>query len=412
MNALTVPTDHRPERAAVRFGKRPAGFDCGDHRDRRQPLHPGRTRADAPCSSVAEPGRRARHRWPPLASLIVALSAIAVVCSCLGSTDSGVEGIRRRGVLRIGTDPMDPPFASLDPQSGELRGFDIDLGRALAADVGAVPEFVIAPRAELPSLLRQGGCDVLLAALDPDASRNRKLGFTRPYAASGVVAVVSATGPSWSGAPGAAAGKKVGCRTGTAAEQELRRLAGVHVVEARSYGEVFQALESGSADAVAVDLAVALAYVGSRPHLAMAAPPLLYERYAAAVRPGDSALQEELNSALQRLQRHGELTRLHARWELAPPGGADGPERPAPEAPAAAPESLAVTAPDDRTGTRSGTVASDTLGAGELYPGSGLFFGSGPGDSGRPQTDGTWDSPTPAPPSDTDGSTLTPADST
>ena len=81
------------------------------------------------------------RKVPRLASLAVALAALLVVSACGGSGggsagDNGGGGgggggdllqeVKDRGVLRVSTDPAYPP-QSFQTQSGDFKGFDIDV---------------------------------------------------------------------------------------------------------------------------------------------------------------------------------------------------------------------------------------------------------------------------------------------
>src|SRR5688572_29301103 len=61
----------------------------------------------------------------------VALTLLALV---LPARASSLDDVRKRGVLAIGTDATYPPFEFL--VNGQFQGFDIDLGNAIAQELG------------------------------------------------------------------------------------------------------------------------------------------------------------------------------------------------------------------------------------------------------------------------------------
>src|SRR5262245_44631595 len=78
----------------------------------------------------------------PLFLLLVSLSPCLFVFlgGCQGREAQRWEQIQENGVLRVGLDPTYPPFETAD--DGELRGLDVDLARALAAELGLEVQFV------------------------------------------------------------------------------------------------------------------------------------------------------------------------------------------------------------------------------------------------------------------------------
>lgn len=90
--------------------------------------------------------------------------------------DPRVSDIVRTGRLRIA---LYPPQYTKDPATGELRGWTIELGRALAARIGV--EFLPVEHSTPPqalNALKAGVCDVGFRAMD--ASRNSEIDFSPP----------------------------------------------------------------------------------------------------------------------------------------------------------------------------------------------------------------------------------------
>src|SRR5688500_749153 len=56
--------------------------------------------------------------------------------------DSTMGRIQEAGKIRIGVKYDVPPFGFKNPQSGDVEGFDVDLGKAVADKLGVEPELV------------------------------------------------------------------------------------------------------------------------------------------------------------------------------------------------------------------------------------------------------------------------------
>jgi polar amino acid transport system substrate-binding protein len=90
--------------------------------------------------------------------------------------DPRVVDLVRAGKVRVA---LYPPQYSTDPVTGELRGWTIELGRALAERIGV--EFLPAEYSTPPQALealKAGACDVGFGAMD--SSRNSEINFSPP----------------------------------------------------------------------------------------------------------------------------------------------------------------------------------------------------------------------------------------
>jgi polar amino acid transport system substrate-binding protein len=122
------------------------------------------------------------------------VSAIVLVCvfvlSLAASTSAGeiqrklaaesaVEQIAKRGVIKVGMDVF-VPWAMKD-KKGELIGFEIDIAKKFAADMGVKIEFVPTKWSGIIPALITGKFDVLIGGMTITTQRNLKINFTRPY---------------------------------------------------------------------------------------------------------------------------------------------------------------------------------------------------------------------------------------
>jgi polar amino acid transport system substrate-binding protein len=93
--------------------------------------------------------------------------------------ESAIEQIAKRGVIRVGMDVF-VPWAMKD-KKGELIGFEIDIARKLAEDMGVKVEFVPTKWSGIVPALTTGKFDVLIGGMTITTQRNLKINFTKPY---------------------------------------------------------------------------------------------------------------------------------------------------------------------------------------------------------------------------------------
>ena len=93
--------------------------------------------------------------------------------------ESTLEQIMKRGVLRVGMDVF-VPWAMKD-KKGELIGFEIDVAKKLAEDMGVKIEFVPTEWSGIIPALITGKFDVIIGGMSVTPERNLKINFSNPY---------------------------------------------------------------------------------------------------------------------------------------------------------------------------------------------------------------------------------------
>ena len=143
--------------------------------------------------------RHARSRWNfgRLLGAVLAVAAMAGAAPALQaqnarqelSAESVIETIKRRGAIKIGLSVF-VPWAMRD-RNGELIGFEIDVGRKLAEDMGVEAEFVPTAWDGIIPALVSGKFDVIISGLSITPQRNLTVNFTQPYAYTGATIVAN-----------------------------------------------------------------------------------------------------------------------------------------------------------------------------------------------------------------------------
>lgn len=98
--------------------------------------------------------------------------------------ESIIEKIQKNKVIRVGMSTF-VPWAMKDKQ-GKLVGFEIDVARKLAEDMGVAVEFVPTAWSGIIPALMTGKFDVIIGGMGITPERNLKVNFTMPYDYSGM----------------------------------------------------------------------------------------------------------------------------------------------------------------------------------------------------------------------------------
>ena len=217
------------------------------------------------------------------------------------------------GEILIGVDGSFPPFAYDD--GGELRGLDIDLGLALAREIGLPARFVSISFNGLYDSLISGKVDLLISALRVEPARRDEVRYTQAYYDNGLVLVSE---------PGAAleldalAGARIAYEYASSADSQIRawERQGTRV-DKRPYelpAQALDALRYGQAEGALVDATTFRLYAKSQGEWRANTEPVRHDPYAIAARLDRSEAWKLAESALSALKASGELARIVEAW--------------------------------------------------------------------------------------------------
>ncbi|MFC3834689.1 MULTISPECIES: ABC transporter substrate-binding protein [Deinococcus] len=138
----------------------------------------------------------------------------ALVCSSV-SLAATVAEVKKKGVLVLGTDPTFAPFEFKGPD-GTVQGFDIDIARAVAKDLGVRLEIrAVGFGALMPQAVTSGRVDMAMSGITITAERAKVVAFSAPYYRSAQVFIVRGGNPGKFAWPADVKGKVVGVQANT-----------------------------------------------------------------------------------------------------------------------------------------------------------------------------------------------------
>jgi polar amino acid transport system substrate-binding protein len=240
-----------------------------------------------------------------------ALGVILTLCFCVSSSYArDFVAIQREGVLRLATEGSTPPFSYF--RNGQLTGFDVEIGNAIAARLHVRPEWVTAPFDTLLIGLQQGRYDLIVMGQAITPERQTAVDFSIPYVCSGGVIVALAGGPRHRAD---LAGKTVGVQVGTTYLAALGHVDNVGTV--RTFQKDTDALQNLLAHRVDVwvsDRLTALYLTRKNPSFNLQIGDALFkERDGIAVAKGEEMLREAVNVTIRALLLDGTYTTIAQR---------------------------------------------------------------------------------------------------
>jgi polar amino acid transport system substrate-binding protein len=273
--------------------------------------------------------------------LLLALGALA----CGGPTEpGGLASVHQRGVLRWGADIQGgEPYVFEDPKHpGAIAGFEVEIANALARELGVRAELVQNDWSTLVPSLERGSFDIILNGLEVTPARQRRIAFTQPYYLF-AERLVARSGDLRVRDLASLRGLRVGTLASSLAWDMLGPVGALRVPY-EGVEEPYLDLLHARTDAVLLDDIIAARY-GDKPGLNVVAD-VAEGSYAIGVRRDQQSLRQELDDALSKIARSGELRAILARWRL------DGPRQRAVGAEPVAVAGAGVPAPADVPASR------------------------------------------------------------
>jgi polar amino acid transport system substrate-binding protein len=266
----------------------------------------------------------------------VVAGALALALSgCSSSSDestpaaTGPAKVAPPAILQAGTLKICAPNDGTPPsvyhdETGALVGSEVDLGKALAAQLGLKADYVQSAFAAVIPTLQAKQCDVIMAQLYIKPEREQVVDFV-PYLYSGTGIAVSKERPAdITGMDDSLCGKKVMVAVGTTAESLSQEqsdkctAAGKPSIDINrnNHADVsIQQVQNGQVDAY-LDTAETLGYYATKTgaRIQMAGQPFGTIKIGAATLKGNTELHNVIQQALNEIEGNGTYAKIVDEW--------------------------------------------------------------------------------------------------
>ncbi len=155
----------------------------------------------------------------------VAAALIGIFAGTTARAAELPEAMRNAGVLRLSVNATYAPMEYHDPETGELKGLDIDLAQALAQRLGVKIVWSDVAFAELIPALQTQRADFIISGISDRASRRQTADFI-DYLTTGAQFFVLADGPVHTDAD--LCGRKVGTTRSTSYPDQIAQWSQAH----------------------------------------------------------------------------------------------------------------------------------------------------------------------------------------
>ncbi|MGW5372040.1 glutamate ABC transporter substrate-binding protein [Streptomyces sp. NPDC004009] len=237
-----------------------------------------------------------------------AVLALAVgATACGGSSDSGSGGGKK---IKIGI-KYDQPGLGLKEPDGSFSGFDVDVATYVAKQLGYKPneiQWVETKSADRENALARGDVKFIAATYSITDERKQKVDFAGPYLLAHQDLLVKSDSKIAKGTD--LNGKNLCSVTGSTSAQNVQKTIApkANLKENSTYSECIASLQSGAVDAVTTDDSILAGFAAQdkyKGQFKLAGLKLSNENYGIGVKKGDTATEDKINKALEKMVSDG-----------------------------------------------------------------------------------------------------------
>ncbi len=259
-----------------------------------------------------------------MAAISLAVVMVVLTCSGCSSSQNKMQQIQESGKLVMYTNAAFPPYEFLGA-NGEITGVDVEIGRAIADELGVTLEVNNANFDGIVSAIASGKGDVGIAGITITDERSQRVDFSEPYIES-VQYVILPQGSDIQVLEDLSA-KTVGAQTGTTGYLYLddQNRSGLmteqpcNLLAYQTPTDAMVALSEGKLDAVVVDQLVAEQLAKSQPNftaipLITASGEQVKEECGVAVAKGNEDLLAVINQVIEQMKSDGSIDQYFVEY--------------------------------------------------------------------------------------------------
>ena len=235
-------------------------------------------------------------------------------------TDANLEGspvwaaAKKAGKLKIGAKADQPFLGFEDVQTGKRSGFDIEIAKMVAADLGFSPdqiEWSTIASTNRETSITGGQVDYYVGTYSITPARKDKgVAFGGPYYIAGQSLLVNKDNTDITGSD-TVKDKSVCTATGSTSIANIQKY-GAKVTQFDTYSMCVEKLLTKEVDAVTTDDSILKGYAAkNQGKLKVVGNPFSEERYGVGMKQGDAVLQKAINDALKAHEDNGDWKKAY-----------------------------------------------------------------------------------------------------
>ncbi len=246
------------------------------------------------------------------AMMLIILSLTAFAVNCFAS--NSWQNIQEKGELVVGFCAQYPPF-EFKTETGELKGFDVDLANAIGEKLDIPVKFKDGEWQGLIAGMEKGDYDILITCMGKTTARKKNVNFSDTYIDLTEVIIVRKEEKRIQGKADLT-GKVVGTQIATSSERVVDGMAEL-VGEIKKYNyttEAFLDLKYKRIDALVCGVAYAVVQIKKDPSFKIVGAPLNSTEVVIALPKDANELTSRINAALAEVKANGTYQKIYDKW--------------------------------------------------------------------------------------------------
>jgi polar amino acid transport system substrate-binding protein len=230
--------------------------------------------------------------------------------------NSFMKKIQDVGHLVVGVDQTTLLFGSLNPKTGIIEGFDIDMLRQVSQAIFGTPDkiqMVAITSAQRIPYVQQGKVDIVARTMTINCDRWKQVDFSTEYYRANQRVLV----PLGSPAQGLQdlGGKKVCATAGSTSSSNIKAAASHPVaVEVSEWTDCLAALQQGRVDAVSTDDSILVGLQAQDPYTKLVGQPFAPQPYGMAISKDHQDFVSFVNAVLDQMRANGAWANIYKTW--------------------------------------------------------------------------------------------------
>jgi glutamate transport system substrate-binding protein len=272
-----------------------------------------------------------RRRLSSRTALLAVVACLMLVAAGCGGGDEGggtapggksfpagttMARLADAGKVTVGT-KFDQPLFGLKNLEGKPEGFDVEIAKIIAADLGIAADsitWVETVSANREPFIQQGKVDFVVATYTINDKRKQVVDFAGPYFEAGQDIMVAKGNPEGITGPDSLAGKKVCSVSGSTPAENIRtNYPKAQLVEFDVYSKCAEALKNKQVQAVTTDNVILLGLISKdQEAFELVDKPFTKEPYGIGLKKGDTQFRDFINTTLEAAFKDGRYLKAWA----------------------------------------------------------------------------------------------------
>lgn len=235
-----------------------------------------------------------------------------LLLAACGTSKSPSGSSSSDNTILVGADTTFPPFES--EKNGKVKGFDIDMIKAIAKEEGLNVKFKTMAFDGLIPSIQANSIDVAVAGITIKKSRMKSVDFSNAYYKSGLSVLVKSDSniSSFNDLKGHIIATKKA--TSSVDYATAHGIDANSIKQFQNIDQAYQTLETGGSDAVIFDNPVNADFKASHNNVKIVGDLLTGEYYGIAVTKKKPELLKKINDGLAKIVKNGEYQKLFDKY--------------------------------------------------------------------------------------------------